>query len=87
MLFANDISETPFESLRLSYNASAHRFAFSCTPPPPPPHSCIQEHPKAIVVCDKDATMELKVKTVKYFEGLLETEEKLMAGDEDRKQI
>ena len=56
-------------------------------PPPPPPHSCIQEHPKAIVVCDKDATMELKVKTVKYFEGLLETEEKLMAGDEDRKQI
>jgi len=31
--------------------------------------------------------MELKVKTVKYFEGLLETEEKLMAGDEDRKQI
>eukprot|EP00520_Triparma_pacifica_P004755 CAMPEP_0118660020 /NCGR_PEP_ID=MMETSP0785-20121206/15430_1 /TAXON_ID=91992 /ORGANISM="Bolidomonas pacifica, Strain CCMP 1866" /LENGTH=273 /DNA_ID=CAMNT_0006553179 /DNA_START=62 /DNA_END=880 /DNA_ORIENTATION=- len=41
--------------------------------------SCIQEHPKAIVVCDRDATMELKVKTVKYFEGLLETESKLMA--------
>ena len=49
--------------------------------------SCIQEHAKAVVVCDRDATMELKVKTVKYFEGLLETEEKLMGGDEERKKI
>ena len=39
--------------------------------------SAIQNHPKAVVVCDRDATMELKVKTVKYFEGLAETEEKL----------
>jgi glucosamine-6-phosphate deaminase len=39
--------------------------------------SAIQDHKKSIVVCDRDATMELKVKTVKYFEGLAETEEKL----------
>lgn len=29
--------------------------------------SCLQLHPKAIVVCDEDATMELKVGTVRYF--------------------
>ncbi|GMI53943.1 hypothetical protein ScalyP_jg2454 [Parmales sp. scaly parma] len=44
--------------------------------------SAIQNHAKSIVVCDKDATMELKVKTVKYFEGLAETEEKLKKGSQ-----
>jgi glucosamine-6-phosphate deaminase len=29
--------------------------------------SCLQLHPKAVVVCDEDATMELKVGTVRYF--------------------
>ncbi|MGV3344885.1 glucosamine-6-phosphate deaminase [Enterobacteriaceae bacterium LUAb1] len=29
--------------------------------------SCLQLHPKSVVVCDESATMELKVKTVKYF--------------------
>lgn len=32
--------------------------------------SCLQLHPKALVVCDEPATMELKVKTVKYFHEL-----------------
>ena len=32
-----------------------------------------QMHPKAVVVCDEDATLELRVKTVKYFEGLAKT--------------
>jgi glucosamine-6-phosphate deaminase len=32
--------------------------------------SAIQTHPKACVVCDEDATMELRVKTVKYFKGI-----------------
>ena len=31
-----------------------------CVTPP-------QQHPKTIMVCDEDATLELKVKTVKYF--------------------
>ncbi|GMH93762.1 hypothetical protein TL16_g12718 [Triparma laevis f. inornata] len=46
--------------------------------------SSIQEHRRAVVVCDKEATYELKVKTVKYFEGLLETEE-FMEGRKKRK--
>ncbi len=29
--------------------------------------SCVQLHPNAIIVCDEDATLELKVGTVKYF--------------------
>jgi len=32
--------------------------------------SAIQMHPKAMIVCDEDATGELRVKTVKYFKGL-----------------
>jgi glucosamine-6-phosphate deaminase len=49
--------------------------------------SAIQSHPKAIVVCDRDATQELKVKTVKYFEGLAETEEKLGGGNKRKLQL
>lgn len=29
--------------------------------------SALQLHPRALIVCDEDATMELKVKTVRYF--------------------
>lgn len=29
--------------------------------------SAFQQHPKTIMICDEDATLELKVKTVKYF--------------------
>lgn len=32
--------------------------------------SVIQMHPKGVVVCDEDATMELKVGTVKYFRDI-----------------
>jgi len=32
--------------------------------------SCLQMHPKAIIVCDEDATDELKVSTVKYFKDI-----------------
>lgn len=31
--------------------------------------SACQLHPKAIFVCDEDATLELRVKTVNYFQG------------------
>ena len=37
------------------------------------PVSIIQRHPCAVFVCDEDATDELRVKTVKYFKGLIET--------------
>lgn len=29
--------------------------------------SAFQQHPRTIILCDEDATMELRVKTVKYF--------------------
>jgi len=32
--------------------------------------SMVQMHPKAMIVCDEDATAELRVKTVKYFKSL-----------------
>lgn len=32
--------------------------------------SAMQMHPKAMIVCDEDATMELRVKTLKYFAEL-----------------
>jgi glucosamine-6-phosphate deaminase len=32
--------------------------------------SCLQMHPKAMIVCDEDATEELKVGTVRYFKDI-----------------
>jgi glucosamine-6-phosphate deaminase len=32
--------------------------------------SCLQMHPKAVIVCDEDATEELRVGTVKYFKDI-----------------
>ena len=32
--------------------------------------SCLQTHPKAVIVCDEDATEELKVGTVRYFKDI-----------------
>ena len=32
--------------------------------------SCLQLHPRAIIVCDEEATMELKVGTVRYFKEI-----------------
>ena len=29
--------------------------------------SAFQQHPRTLMLCDEDATMELRVKTVKYF--------------------
>ena len=39
--------------------------------------SAIQMHPKAIVVCDEDATLELRVRTAKYFKSLPHKQEML----------
>lgn len=32
--------------------------------------SCLQMHPRAIIVCDEDATEELRVRTVRYFKDV-----------------
>jgi glucosamine-6-phosphate deaminase len=37
-------------------------------------------HPRAIIVCDEDATDELKVGTVRYFKDI----EKAMSADADK---
>ncbi|XP_071787745.1 glucosamine-6-phosphate deaminase 2-like [Asterias amurensis] len=40
--------------------------------------SAFQQHPRTIIVCDEDATLELRVKTVKYFKGLMHVHDKLI---------
>ncbi|EDV19323.1 uncharacterized protein TRIADDRAFT_33724 [Trichoplax adhaerens] len=40
--------------------------------------SAFQQHPRCTFVVDEDATLELKVKTVKYFKGLMEVHNKLV---------
>ena len=39
--------------------------------------SALQLHQRAMIVCDDDATLELRVKTVRYFKGLQDTMEAL----------
>ena len=40
--------------------------------------SAFQQHGHTTFVCDEDATLELKVKTVKYFKGLMDLHNKLV---------
>jgi len=40
--------------------------------------SAFQQHPQTAIVCDDDATLELKVKTVKYFKNLWQVHSKLI---------
>ncbi|RUS26278.1 glucosamine-6-phosphate isomerase 1, partial [Jimgerdemannia flammicorona] len=44
--------------------------------------SAIQMHPKGLVVCDEDATLELHVKTVKYFKSI-EHVQNILVGREN----
>jgi len=44
--------------------------------------SAFQQHPRALMICDEDATLELRVKTVKYFKGLMEVHQKLVQDPE-----
>ncbi|XP_041799995.1 glucosamine-6-phosphate isomerase 1 [Chelmon rostratus] len=40
--------------------------------------SAFQQHPRTVFICDEDATMELRVKTVKYFKGMMPFHNKLV---------
>jgi len=42
------------------------------------PVSVIQTHDRAVVVCDDDATLDLRVRTVRYFKGLEEVHDKMI---------
>ena len=39
--------------------------------------SAFQQHPSTLFICDEDATLELRVKTVKYFKDLWHIHAKL----------
>ncbi|KAL0073264.1 glucosamine-6-phosphate isomerase [Phycomyces blakesleeanus] len=43
--------------------------------------SAIQMHPKGLVVCDEDATLELHVKTVKYFKSIEHVHQSLIGQE------
>lgn len=45
--------------------------------------SAFQQHPHTTFVVDEDATMELRVRTVKYFQGLMDVHNKLVEDVED----
>ncbi|KEG10619.1 glucosamine-6-phosphate isomerase [Trypanosoma grayi] len=49
------------------------------------PVTALQLHPYAVLCLDEDATLELKVKTVKYFRGLLKREDDLRKRQEHAK--
>lgn len=39
--------------------------------------SAFQQHPRTLMICDEDATLDLKVRTVKYFKDLWDVHRKL----------
>ncbi|CAO3619051.1 unnamed protein product [Cunninghamella blakesleeana] len=43
--------------------------------------SAIQLHPKGLIVCDEDATLELHVKTVKYFKSIEQVHQILIGSE------
>ncbi|PNJ32947.1 GNPDA2 isoform 1, partial [Pongo abelii] len=43
--------------------------------------SAFQQHPRTIFVCDEDATLELRVKTVKYFKEMALSYRKIIQGN------
>uniref|UniRef100_A0A6M2DE11 Glucosamine-6-phosphate isomerase n=1 Tax=Xenopsylla cheopis TaxID=163159 RepID=A0A6M2DE11_XENCH len=43
--------------------------------------SAFQQHPHTLMICDEDATLELRVKTVKYFKALSAVHQKLIGED------
>ncbi|XP_012267926.2 glucosamine-6-phosphate isomerase isoform X1 [Athalia rosae] len=43
--------------------------------------SAFQQHARTLIICDEDATLELRVKTVKYFKALSVVHQKLIEED------
>jgi glucosamine-6-phosphate deaminase len=36
------------------------------------PASALQQHPRSTLVCDEDATLDMRVRTVRYFKSIQE---------------
>ncbi|XP_072048381.1 glucosamine-6-phosphate deaminase 1-like [Amphiura filiformis] len=51
------------------------------------PVSAFQQHPRAIIICDEDATLELRVKTVKYFKDLMPIHNELVADSHNISEV
>lgn len=49
--------------------------------------SAFQQHPRTLMICDEDATLELKVKTVKYFKELWSVHSRLVHDREAFEKI
>ncbi|XP_072170855.1 glucosamine-6-phosphate deaminase 2-like [Diadema setosum] len=49
--------------------------------------SAFQQHPRTIFVVDEDATLELRVKTVKYFKSLMYVHNKLVEDSPDLPEV
>ncbi|XP_074649903.1 glucosamine-6-phosphate deaminase 1-like [Tubulanus polymorphus] len=49
--------------------------------------SAFQLHPNTMFICDEDATNELRVRTVKYFKGLMHVHNKLIVEDDNDKKL
>ncbi|BFZ60048.1 Glucosamine-6-phosphate isomerase (Glucosamine-6-phosphate deaminase) (GNPDA) (GlcN6P deaminase) [Saitoella coloradoensis] len=47
--------------------------------------SALQNHPHPMIVCDEDATLELKVKTVRYFKSIEMVQRSVVEGKEVNK--
>jgi glucosamine-6-phosphate deaminase len=52
--------------------------------------SAFQQHARTLMICDEDATLDLKVRTVKYFKDLWDVHSKLtmdnnLIGEEVKK--
>ncbi|RKP15117.1 glucosamine-6-phosphate isomerase [Piptocephalis cylindrospora] len=43
--------------------------------------SALQQHPKGMIVCDEDSTLELRVKTVRYFKSIEKVHEKIVGKE------
>lgn len=54
-----------------------HSISHKCTA------SMLQMHPRAVLCLDEESTLDLKVRTVKYFKGLLHSEKALVALQEN----
>ena len=39
-----------------------------------------QQHPHKVFVCNKDATLEMKIKTIRYFRGFILVHNRLVGG-------
>ncbi len=49
--------------------------------------SALQLHKRGCIVCDEDATNELRVRTVKYFKGLAKVHDALLEYDGDNRTV